>query len=121
AGLAEQWPFRERSERVRLTRERVARPVQLDHAPALVADELEQLAALAAGNRPVPVVADLLEDRRRRAGALRRSALEPPLAPPELELRALRPPRPERVLEPGRHRLARAPRRGVGRRGVQSR
>ena len=40
-----------RSERVRLARERVARPVQPDDAPTVVAHELEQLAPLAARDR----------------------------------------------------------------------
>src|SRR5919198_2176997 len=53
------------AERPRVARARVRRPVELRRRAVGVADDLERLAALAAGDRPEAVAVHALEDGRR--------------------------------------------------------
>src|SRR5205085_5216265 len=88
---------------------------ELRRAPRPVADDLEPLAALAAGDGAEAVAVDPLEDCRpppvrRRDGA----RLEAALAPREDELVALRPPAAEHAREVRRDGLTRPPRLRLG-------
>src|SRR5581483_874141 len=81
-------------------RKPVARPVELLDAARRVADDDERLTALAPLDDAEPVGRLLREHRRPRPG--RRAAqgrLEPPAAPAEHELEALRPPAAEHLLD----------------------
>src|SRR5207244_10708172 len=83
-----------------VARARVRGPVELRRLPLAVADDLEPLAALPAGDRAETVAVHALEDRRPppfgRPGS---ACLEVAVAPGEHELGALRPPAPEHALE----------------------
>src|SRR5690348_6265546 len=70
-----------------LSRERVRRPVHPRDVAVCVADELEQLTALAAEDGPEPIALDALEPRPwDPLGSARQTAFEPVLVPAEHEL-----------------------------------
>src|SRR5438105_14317446 len=69
--LRPQARLRRGPERPRVARARVRGPVELRRLPVLAADDLEPLAALAAGDGAEAVAVDALEDRR-----------PPPFGPP---------------------------------------
>jgi hypothetical protein len=95
---------------LRTSRERVRGPVELADAPVRVADDLEQLALLRAGDAAEAVFGLLPEDRRRqRRRCCRVAELQPSLPERDHDLAPLRPPAPEQRLELGRDGLCGLP------------
>jgi Ca2+:H+ antiporter len=102
-------------ERRRLAPHRIGREVQLLDLPGRVADDAQQLAALAALDAAEAILAVWLEVGRVASGhAAEELRLQPTLPPREHDLVALGPPRPEQRLDRGGRRVARLPR--IGRR-----